>query len=112
MPTVAMPISEEVQVAQNVRFCIALFSRVPRAENCKDMARAMLGGFDGVTESVETGDVVSTVEPVMVLNTAVITVDPVIDPAVASPCALINAIVASDELHVAEVVRFTFVLFE
>ena len=112
MPTVAMAVSDEVQAAQDVRFCIALFSSVPRAENCKDIAGAMLCGFDGVKESVVTGDVVSTVEPVMVLNTAVMTVDPVIDPAVASPCALIEAIVASDELHVAEVVRFTLVLFE
>lgn len=112
MPTVAMPIFEEVQVAQDVRFCIALFSSVPRAENCKDMLGAMLCGFDGVTESVVTGDVVSTVEPVMVLYTAVMMVDPVFDSAVASPCALIEAIAVSDELHVAEVVRFTFVLFE
>jgi hypothetical protein len=72
----------------------------------------MLCGFDGVTESVVTGEVVSTVEPVMLLYTAVMTADPVFDPAVARPCALINAIVASDELHVADVVRFTFVLFE
>jgi len=72
----------------------------------------MLGGFEGVTDSVVTGDVVSTVEPVMLLYTAVMTVDPVIDPAVASPPALINAIVASDELHIADVVRFTVVLSE
>ena len=110
--TVAMLEFEEVQVAQDVRFCTALFSSVPWAENGKVIVGAMLCGFDGVTESVVTRDVVSTVEPVMLLYTAVMTVDPVIDPAVASPCALINAIVASDELHVADVVRFTFVLFE
>lgn len=110
--TVAMFGSEEVQVAQDVRFCTALFSSVPWAENCKDIVGAMLCGFDGVTESVVTGDVVSTVEPVMLLYTAVMTADPVFDPAVARPSALINAIVASDELHVADVVRFTFVLFE
>jgi hypothetical protein len=110
--TVAMLESEEVQVAQDVRFCTALFSSVPWAENGKDIVGAMLCGFEGVTESVVTSDVVSTVEPVMLLYTAVMIADPVIDPAVASPRALINAIVASDELHVANVVRFTFVLFE
>lgn len=112
MPTMAMPVSEESQVAKDVRFCTALFASVPWAENCKDMLGAMLGGFDGVTAIVVTGDVVSTVEPVMALDIAVITVGPVIDPAVASPRAFINAIVSSDELHVADVVRFTLVLFE
>jgi len=110
--TVAMLEFEEAQVAQDVRFCTALFSSVPWAENSKVIVGAMLCGFDGVTESVVTGDVVSTVEPVMVLYTAVMTVDPVIDPAVARPCVFINAIVASDELHVADVVRFAFVPFE
>ncbi len=83
--TVAMLEFEEVQVAQDVRFCIALFSSVPWAENCKVIVGAMLCGFDGVTESVVTRDVVSTVEPVMLPYTAVMTVDPVFDPAVASP---------------------------
>jgi hypothetical protein len=110
--TAAMFGSEEVQVAQDIRFCTALFSSVPSAENCKDIVGAMLCGFDGVTDSVVIGDVVSTVEPVMLLYTAVMTVDPVFDLAVARPCALINAIVASDESHIADVVRFTFELFE
>jgi hypothetical protein len=45
----------------------------------------MLGGFDGVMDSVVTGDVVSTVDPDILPYTAVMTVDPVFDPAVASP---------------------------
>jgi hypothetical protein len=45
----------------------------------------MLGGFDGVTESVVTGDVVSTVDPVKLPYAAVMTVDPVFGPAVARP---------------------------
>lgn len=110
--TVAMPGSEEAQVAQDVRSCTALFSSVPCAENRITMAGAILCGFVGVTERALTSDVVSTVEPVALLYMAVMTADPVLDPAVASPSAFIDAIVTSDELHTVDGVRFTFALFE
>jgi hypothetical protein len=106
----AMPVSDEAQVAQDVRFCSTLLASVPSAENCCVIPGAMLFGFAGDRDSETAADVVSTADPVMPLYTAVMTVEPV-DVPVAKP-ALTVAIPGSDELHVANVVRFSIFPFE
>ena len=47
--TVATPVSDEVHVANDVKFCTVLSSRVPVAANCWVVPGAMHGGFVGVT---------------------------------------------------------------
>jgi len=56
--------TDEVHVVQEVRFCDAALASVPHAENCSVMPRAMLGGFNGVTDSDTASDVVSATDPV------------------------------------------------
>jgi hypothetical protein len=47
--TIATPVSDEVHVANDVRFCTVLSTRVPVAENCWLVPGATHGGFVGVT---------------------------------------------------------------
>lgn len=47
--TLATDESDEAHVANDVRFCFVLSSRVPVAANCWVVTGAMHGGFDGVT---------------------------------------------------------------
>ena len=47
--TVAIPVSNEVQVANDVKFCTVLSARVPVAANCWVVPGAMHGGLVGVT---------------------------------------------------------------
>jgi hypothetical protein len=72
----------------------------------------MCGGVAGERTSETVSDVVSMVDPVMPLYTAVMTAEPVNVPAVARPETLIPAMFASDEAHVALVVRFCVLPFE
>ncbi len=47
--TFAIPVSDEVHVANDVKFCTELSARVPVAANCWVVPGAIHGGFDGVT---------------------------------------------------------------
>jgi hypothetical protein len=111
-PTVATAVSNDDQIANDVRFCIALFARVPEAANCWVVPGAILS-VDGDTAITVTEEVVSVVDPVMVPDTAVMTAEPVVVAAViTSPRLLTVAIPVSDELQVADDERFCFVRFE
>jgi hypothetical protein len=111
---VAIPVSEEFQVTDDVRSCVVLSEKVPMAMNCLICPRAMLG-FDGVTEiDSNTGAVtVSVAEPDMLENVAVMSVDPSAT-AVAKPFELdVLLIVATpgfDEVQVAHVTKSCLVL--
>ncbi len=109
---VATAAIDDDQTAHLVKSCIAPFSRVPRAANCCVVPGAMLGGGDGVTLKSEIEETVSVADPVIPPEAAVMTVEPVVEAAVASPWLSTVAIPVSDELHAAEEERFCFVLFE
>ena len=47
--TSAIPVSDEVHVANDVKFCTVLSTRVPVAANCWVVPGAIHGGFVGVT---------------------------------------------------------------
>ena len=116
--TLAIVGSDEVQVANVVRFCWVLFvsDSVPVAVNCKLVAGAMVGATGGATIIDATCAVVSVVDPVILPVAAVIMVVPVVDVAIARPCepgALLTfAIPVSDEPQVTDVVIFRVLLFE
>jgi hypothetical protein len=84
-PMVATAVFDDDQVAHPVRLCTALFSRVPKAANCCVVPGAMLGGVDGVTSSSATAEVVRVADPVIPPEAAVMTAEPVVVAAVASP---------------------------
>lgn len=88
-----------------------MLASVPDAENCCVIPGARLFGFGGDRDRETVSDVVSTVDPVMPLYKAVITVAPVNVPAVARP-ALIVATPGFDEPHVAFAVTFFIAPFE
>ena len=52
--TFATPVSNEVHVENDVKFCCVLYTRVPVAENCWVVPGAMQGGNAGVTVIVLT----------------------------------------------------------
>jgi len=112
--TMANPRSNEVHVANDVRFCCVPSTRVPLAENCWVVPGAMQGGIGGVTVIVLTWDMVSAVVFVMPSATALMTVEPpvpVID--VARPCepgSLLIVTLGSDEPQVTDVVTFRSLL--
>jgi hypothetical protein len=110
--TPAIVLSDEAQSARDVSICVALFARVPSAENCCVIPGARLCGVAGDSTSETVSDVVSRVDPVMPLYTAVMTAEPVNEPAVARPPELIVAMPVSDELHVTDDVRFCVPPFE
>jgi len=103
---------DDAQSTQDVRFCTTLLASVPSAVNCCLIPGARLFGVGGDSASATVSDVVSRVDPVIPLYTAVMTAEPVNVPAVARPEALIPAMVAFDEVHVALVVRFSVLPFE
>ncbi len=47
--TMAIPRSDEVHVANDVKFCTVLSTRVPMAVNCSVVPGAIHGGLAGVT---------------------------------------------------------------
>ncbi len=107
---VTIPESKEVQVAQVVKVCEALFTNVPFAVNCCVVPGAMLGGFDGSIEIDATEEVVRVTSPLMLPELAVIVAVPA-DTAVASPfetpVLLTKAIASFDEVQVTEDVIFS-----
>jgi len=111
--TMAIAGDNDVHVANDVKSCIVLFTRVPVAANCWVVPGAMQGVI-GVTEIVLTSAVVSAVVPVMLPEIALMMVEPVPVVAVASPCEpgalLIVAIPATDESQVTDAVRFRLLL--
>jgi hypothetical protein len=116
--TSATPVSDEVQVANFVRFCevLLLSESVPKAVNCKLVVGAILGGAGGLTLIDATCAFVSVAVPVMPLKTAAMTVVPVVAVAVTSPLEpailLMSAIAVFDELQATDVVIYCFTLFE
>ena len=108
----AIPVSDEPQVAKDVRFCTALFASVPEVENCSVIPGAKLDGVAGDRDIETVSDVVSVADPVLPLYTAVMTVEPVDVPAVARPEALIPAMLVSDDVHVADRERSFILPFE
>lgn len=112
--TIAIAGDNDDHVANDVRSCIVLFTRVPVAANCWVVPGAMQGGVIGVTEIILTSAVVSAVVPVMLPEIALMTVEPVPVVAVASPwepgVLLIVAIPGSDEFQVTDAVTFRLVL--
>ena len=118
-PTVAIPVSEEVHVANVVRFCWVLFvsKSVPVAAYCWLVPGAMLDGATGVTLIDATRASVSVVDPVIPPKVAVILAVPVVDvPAVTKPCEpealLIIAIPVFDEFQVTDDVMIALALLE
>lgn len=76
---------DDDQAAHLVKSCTALFSRVPKAVNCCVVPGAILGEGDGVTFMSATEETVRVADPVIPPKAAVITVEPVVEAAVASP---------------------------
>ncbi len=113
--TVTILVSSEAQVAHMVRLCVVALSRVPVAENCRVVPGAILGGFDGSTEIDATEDVVRVISPLMLPEDAIIVVVPA-ETAVASPFVapvlFTEAIASSNEVQVADEVKFCTPPFE
>jgi hypothetical protein len=112
---VAIKVSDEAHVANDVKFCTVLSISVPKAVNCWVVPGAMHGGVVGITVIEATGDVVSVVDPVMLSEVAVIMVEPLVEvAAVTRPCEpmalLIVAIPVDDESQVTDAVRFRLLL--
>lgn len=110
---VALVISEEAHVTDDVKFCVELSVYVPVAVNCCVNPAGTLG-FAGVTaiEDSVAAVTVNGVEPETRPTVAVIVVEPTAS-VVASP--LVNPIVATlsvPELHITELVMFTVELSE
>lgn len=78
---------------------------MPAAVNCCVVPLAMLVVPAGFTVIVDTSDVVSVTEPVAPLNEALIEVEPVVVPAVASPDASMVATAVIEDDQVAHAVR-------
>jgi hypothetical protein len=104
--TVAFPVLQDTEL---VRSCVLVSLKVPVAVNCCVVPRGIDadGGFtlmDTTTAGVTVRSVLPLTEPAV----AVIVVEPCA-VAVARPCApctlLIEATLAAEELHVADVVR-------
>jgi hypothetical protein len=102
--------SDEVHIANDVKFCTVLSTRVPVAANCWVVPGAMHGGLVGVTVIELTWDVASAVVPVMPSEIALMTVEPMFMVAVASPVLLMDAIPGSDESQDADAVTFRLLL--
>lgn len=85
--TSATPVSDEVHVANVVKFCVVLLlsDNVPMAANCKLVVGAMLDGARGVTLIDATLALVSVVDPVMPPEEAVMMVVPVAKVASTKP---------------------------
>jgi hypothetical protein len=94
--------ADELQDALWVTSCCALFTRMPVATR-----RWPVPGADdataGDTNTDARGDTVTTVDPLMLPEAALITEDPVPDDAVTSPSAFTDAMSGSEELHVTPV---------
>ena len=108
--TVAIVVTDDVQAAVLVRFCVVPLLYVPVAVNCC-FSPAGTAGDAGVTEiDVNTDAVtVSVAEPWIVPDVAVIVAVP-FPTLVASPPLLTVAIVAADEVQVAVRVKFCVLL--
>src|SRR5580765_4337287 len=108
---VATPVSDEAHVTDVVRFWVLPSLKVPVAVNCW-VPLMPIEGFGGVTANdcnVGGGVTVSTVEPVIVPEVALIVVVPAATPVARPWVPLVLLIVAtpvSDEAHVTDVVRF------
>src|SRR5271167_1508996 len=102
---VAIEVALEVQVAEEVRFCLLPLLKVPVAVNCCWFPAA-IDGLTGVTAiDTSTGAVtVNPVEPLMEPEVAWMVVLPAATP-VAKPALLMVATEVADEIHVADEVR-------
>src|SRR5580704_14229335 len=103
---VAVVVVPEDQVTLDVRFCVEPSLNVPVAVNCC-VAPLVIDGFAGVTaiDCSVAAVTVSKVEPLMDDDVAVMIEVPTPAP-VASPDALIVAVVVVPELQVTVEVRF------
>lgn len=107
---VAIPVSDELHVANVVKSWDAPFDKLPVAINCCVVSTAIVG-LAGVTAIELSAATVNVVDPEMLPEVAVMVVEPKATP-VASPVLLMVATFISDELHVADVVRSRVDLFE
>jgi hypothetical protein len=104
--TVAMPLPEEVQVAEEVRFCVEPSVYVPVAVNC--VVLPMVSMVEVGLRLMETSDGPVTVRmevPLIEPDMAVMLLVPWPTP-VARPALDMVATVVVDDVHVAEFVRF------
>jgi hypothetical protein len=103
---VAVVVVPEDQVTLDVRFCVVPSLKVPVAVNCC-VAPLAIDGFAGVTaiDCSVAAVTVRTVEPLIPPDVALIVEVPTPAP-VASPAALIVAVVVVPDDHVTVLVRF------
>jgi hypothetical protein len=106
---VAVVVVPELHVTVLVRFCVVPSLKVPVAVNCC-VAPLAIDGFAGVTaiDCSVAAVMVSKVEPLIAPDVAVIVEVPTPAP-LASPEALIVAVVVVPEFHVTVLVRFCVV---
>jgi hypothetical protein len=106
---VAVVVVPELQVTLDVRFCVVPSLNVPVAVNCC-VAPLVIDGFAGVTaiDCSVAAVTVSTVEPLIAPDVALIVEVPTPDP-VARPAAVIVAVAVVPEVHVTLDVRFCVV---
>src|SRR4029077_4993347 len=111
---VAIVVSEDAHVTEFVKFCVELSEKVPVAVNCCGVPAATLwfAGVTAIDTSVGAAVTVRLVFPVMFPCCAEMLVVPAFCSVVASPAALIVAIVVSEEAHVTEFVKFCVELSE
>jgi hypothetical protein len=108
----ATPISDDVQITNDVISCVVLSENVPMAVNCW-VAPMGMTQFIGVTarDTSIAGVTVNVVVPEMFLNFAVIVVEPAPAP-LASPAVLIVALVVSEDDQITCAVKSWVLLSE